>query len=373
MAWITTLLVALLLGLYAAAYPVDNPLPAEDGGIAAAPEPAVTKVTVWVDKNGQPLSTETHYPTTTAAEDPTSLPPILAVPDPNAPHGLVPTLAADVKPSTNPSYREANHPPPQQDTKFFGISYSPYNADGSCRNQDQVNQDIAKLTHYAFVRIYGVDCDQTRKVINAARPHSMKVFAGVYDLQDLHSNLKTIIDAAVSDLSILHTISIGNELLNRGQNSAGDVVNAVHDARAYLNSLGYTGPVVTIDTFSKMLEYPELCGVSDYCAANCHAFFDAKQTPENAGNYVRNIAHRLSLISGGKRTIITESGWPHAGQANGLAVPSPDNQRVAIDSLRQAFSRNPSDIVLFSAFDDLWKKDSQWTFGAEKFWGIEKR
>ncbi|KAL3461390.1 glycoside hydrolase superfamily [Aspergillus heterothallicus] len=371
MAWIAIFLVALLLGLSAAAHPVDAPLPDEEGNIVAVPEPAVIEVTVWVDRNGHPLSTETYYPTATTTKEPTSLPPILAVPDLDSPHELVPAVAGNVK--TNPNPHAANHPHPHHDTKFFGISYSPYNADSTCKNQAQVNQDIAKLTHYAFVRIYGVDCDQTRKIINAARPHNMRVFAGVYDLQNLHASLSTIVDAAEPDLSILHTISIGNELLNRGQSTAGDVVNAVRDARVYLHSLGYTGPVVTIDTFSKMLEYPELCHVSDYCAANCHAFFDANQTPENAGQYVREIAQRLSSVSGGKRTVITESGWPHAGQANGRAVPSPENQMKAIDSLRRSFSRNHGDIVLFSAFDDLWKQDNQWTFGAEKFWGFEKR
>ncbi|KAL2853817.1 glycoside hydrolase superfamily [Aspergillus pseudoustus] len=371
MVWIITLLVSLLLSFFAAAYPVDAPLPIEDGGSSVATESVIIKVTVWVDENGQPLSSETHYPTSTVAKEPTSLPPILAVPDLDNPHDLVPTLATDVR--TNPNSHLANHPHPEQETKFFGISYSPYNADSTCKNQAQIDRDIARLTHYAFVRIYGVNCDQTRKVIKAARPYNMKVFAGVYDLQSLHTSLKTIIDAAAPDLSVLHTISIGNELLNRGQNSAGDVVNAVWDARTYLHSLGYTGPVVTIDTFSKMLEYPELCGVSDYCAANCHAFFDANQTPENAGKYVQDIATRLSSVSGGKRTIITESGWPHTGQANGRAVPSPENQKKAIGSLRRAFSRNNGDIVLFSAFDDLWKQDNQWTFGAEKFWGFEKR
>ncbi|KAL4977442.1 glycoside hydrolase superfamily [Aspergillus desertorum] len=205
----------------------------------------------------------------------------------------------------------------KETNQLFGISYSPYNVDNTCKSQEQVNTDIDKLTLYAFVRIYGVDCGQAQKVITAARRHNLQVFAGVYDLQSLHTNLKTIVDAARPDLSTLHTISIGNELLNRGQNSAEDVTAAVTDARVYLRTLGYTGPVVTIDTSSKVLEHPELCHVSDYCAANCHAFFDAQKTPENAGSYVAYISRRLSEVSRGKRTLITESGWPHAGQSNG--------------------------------------------------------
>ncbi|KAL4874516.1 glycoside hydrolase superfamily [Aspergillus karnatakaensis] len=378
MTWVTFL--AVLLLSYVAAIPVGTGA----GGSVAVPE-AVIEVTVWVDENGETLSVETAHPTATVDNTPTGLPPILAIPGLDSPNDLEPNLATDVNIKANvktdhhpDNYNDhhvdhhGDHTRPQQNTRFFGISYSPYNADSTCKNQAQVNADIDRLTHYSYVRIYGVDCDQSRTVINAARRHGLKVFAGVYDLQNLHASLQMIIDAARPDLSILHTISIGNELINRGQSSVGDVVNAVNDARGYLRAQGYNGPVVTVDTFSKIFEHPDLCHVSDYCAANCHSFFDAYQTPANAGTYVRNIANSLSSMTG-KRTIITESGWPHAGQQNGQAVPSPKNQRRAIEALRHTFWNDHDNLILFSAFDDLWKADNQWTFGAEKFWGIEKR
>ncbi|KAI9372044.1 glycoside hydrolase family 17 protein [Aspergillus egyptiacus] len=377
---LTTILALLFLGFIAAAFPHGGPRPvpveAGVGGLVVRDD-AVIDVTVYVDGNGKTLSVETHGPTATATANvdtpATGLPPIVAVPDVAEPHGLVPTLATDVDANVNAKAKADANDKHQQPARLFGISYSPYSADGTCRTDAQVEADIAKLSHYAFVRIYGVDCDQTRKVVAAARRHNLRVFAGVYDLQNLHGSLKMIIDAAAPDLGILHTISIGNELLNRGQNSAQDVVNAVNDARGYLRSLGYRGPVVTVDTFSKLFEHPELCGVSDYCAANCHAFFDNTQNAENAGKYVRAISRELSRVSGGKRTVITESGWPHAGQPNGRAVPSPENHRKAIQALRRNFNGDHQNLILFSAFDDLWKVDNEWTFGAEKFWGIERR
>ncbi|KAL4910770.1 hypothetical protein BDW74DRAFT_172238 [Aspergillus multicolor] len=366
-----TFLAVFLLSCMAVAIPIATE-------IVAVPE-EVIHVTVWVDQQGHTLSVETIHPTATVHNEPTALPPILAFPDQIAPYNLKPALAIDTKTKANTHLGPKNgekdsfHPKHKHNGQFFGISYSPYNADSTCKSQAQVNTDLDKLTHYAYVRIYGVDCDQTRKVINAARRHNMQVFAGVYNLQNLHADLNTIIDAARPDLSTLHTISIGNELLNRGQNSAGEVTAAVNDARAHLRSLGYNGPVVTIDTYSKIFEHPELCQVSDYCAANCHAFFDSTQTHNDAGAYVAAISRRLSEISGGKRTVITESGWPHAGHNNGRAVPSWENHRKAIKSLRKAFWDHHGDLILFSAFDDLWKVDNQWTFGAERFWGIESR
>jgi exo-beta-1,3-glucanase (GH17 family) len=204
----------------------------------------------------------------------------------------------------------------------------------------------------------------------------MRVFAGIYDLTDFPNSLSAFREAAPTgpdgkkDWSTFHTIAIGNELVNGGTNKPAEVVRAVNQARSILRSQGYKGPVVTVDTFSVLLEHPELCDASDYCTANCHAFFDANQSPGGAGAYVLEQARSISAAANGKRTMITESGWPHAGDANGGAVPSVENQRVAIESLRRNFGHRKDDLVLFTAFDDLWKDDNSFTFNAEKFWGI---
>ncbi|KAJ5972078.1 Glycoside hydrolase superfamily [Penicillium vulpinum] len=265
--------------------------------------------------------------------------------------------------------------PPQNQNAGFGISYSPYKADRSCKNQEEVNKDVARVSDYGFIRIYGTDCDQIRTVTNAARRHNMHVFAGVYDLNNFPQSLNAFSDALPGptgrkDWSIFHTIAIGNELVNSGTNSAPEVAAAVLRARAILRAQGYPGPVVTVDTFGVLLDHPEMCRVSDYCAANCHAFFDGTQRPAGAGAYAIEQARSISARAGGKRTMITESGWPHAGDANGGAIPSARNQETAIASLRKSFDHRRGDLVLFTAFDDWWKDDNQFTFNAEKFWGI---
>ncbi|KAJ5374794.1 Glycoside hydrolase superfamily [Penicillium concentricum] len=267
------------------------------------------------------------------------------------------------------------YPPPQHPHAQFGISYSPYKADRTCKTQEEVNQDLDRIPEYSFVRIYGTDCDQTRIVSKAARRHNMRVFAGVYDLTDFPGSLSAFGDAVTGpdgkkDWSIFHTISIGNELVNAGTNSPGDVAAAVKKARSVLRAQGYNGPVVTVDTFSVLLDHPELCQVSDYCAANCHAFFDRTQRPAGAGPYALAQARSISARAGGKRTMITESGWPHGGDSNGGAIPSAENQRLAVASLRKSFDHRREDLVLFTAFDDLWKDDNRFTFNAERFWGI---
>lgn len=274
----------------------------------------------------------------------------------------------------------------------YGISYSAYRDNGTCKSQPEVDADLDRIPlAYNLVRIYGVDCNQVallkssleRRWNQDRRPQNgntndMHMFAGIYDLSDLQGSLNTIIAAAAGDWSTFDTISIGNELVNTGQNSPADVVNAVNTARTTLRAAGYQGPVVTVDTFDQLIAYPELCQASDYCAANCHAFFDATQTAADAGKYVREQAEKVTAAANSgqgrreqhppKRTVITESGWPYAGQPNGAAIPSLQNQRTAILSLMSEFAGG--DLILFSAFDDKWKTDNAATFGTEKYWGF---
>ncbi|OJJ40343.1 hypothetical protein ASPWEDRAFT_102180, partial [Aspergillus wentii DTO 134E9] len=318
------------------------------------------EVVVWVDEAGQTIGIENHAPTATIPPaQATDLPPILIVPDPDS--LLVPEIPTEDDP-----------PEPENVTpnRKFGISYSPYNDDRTCKSQERVDKDMEAVSEHEYVRIYGIDCNQTETVLAAAKKQNMQVFAGIFNLEGFPDSLETIMDAAAGDWSPFHTIAIGNELVNGKHNSAEEVVQAVHTARGRLRDAGYEGPVVTVDTFSVMLKHPELCHASDYCAANCHAFFDANQTPEKAGAYARKQAKQVSDAAGGKKTLITESGWPHGGQPNGAAIPSKENQQKAISSLRETFGDN-GDLVLFTAFDDGWKEDNQWTFGAEKFWGIQ--
>lgn len=219
------------------------------------------------------------------------------------------------------------------------------------------------------MRFYGIDCNQAETVTHAARQNDMQVFAGLYNIDDIETDLQKIIDAADGDWSTFHTVSIGNELVNRGSKTPGEVVGTVISARRILRQAGYEGPVVTVDTFNQIIAHPELCDESDYCAANCHAFFDSNQTPENAGPYVLEQARHVYQATGGnKQVIITETGWPSAGEANGHAVPSRQNQLKALKSLRQSFP--DGGIVFFSAFDDKWKQDTPWTFGTERHWGL---
>ncbi|KAI5194095.1 glycoside hydrolase [Aureobasidium subglaciale] len=260
----------------------------------------------------------------------------------------------------------------------YGIVYSPYSDNGGCKSQDEVNSDFAKIHSYAqsngdsfdFVRIYGTDCNQVTTVLSACEQYDLKIFAGVYTIWDAKAfsdELTILTKAASGSWDRFQTISIGNEVVNSGKVAAGAVKGLVDTAKATLTAAGYSGPVVAVDTLVAVVANPELCDASDYVAVNSHPFFDGGVAAENSGEWLVQQMQRVSEVCGGKETWITETGWPTQGNTNGVAVPSVQNQKAAISSMKAAVSSN---IVWFTAFNDMWKSNSASTFNAEQYWGM---
>lgn len=255
----------------------------------------------------------------------------------------------------------------------FGVAYAPYNADGSCKSATQVMSDFGVIgASYGMVRVYGVDCNQIPAVYAAAKANNLKVMYGIFSIDNLGDQIATLTAGINSDWSNVDTVSVGNELVNNGQASPQQMLDAVAAARKLLTASGWTGPVVTVDTFVAALAHPELCSGSDYCAVNIHPFFDPNTPAEKAGTFVVNMVQALREKLGNPtaRVRVTESGWPWQGSANGQAVPGVDQQTAAFNSIKAAFATNPQDMVLFSAFNDRWKKAEAVTYYAEQYWGI---
>ncbi|CAF9907540.1 hypothetical protein IMSHALPRED_005561 [Imshaugia aleurites] len=349
-------------------------------------------VIVYVNDANQPVSTTTVYkglvPHTQAVPaPPSSSPPAPPAKLPSTPTGLPqespspvvtpkpesstpapapsPVATEAVAPSSSPS--PSPNPSPEESGSSgpgFGsaVAYSPYNADQSCKSTSQVTADFQKITNYEVVRLYGTDCNQISNVV-AATHSSVKLILGIFDINSIQSEVQTMSSAVNGDWSIVNSVTVGNELVNTGQASVSQVVAAIGTAKAALKAAGYSGPIATVDTMMAMKNNIELCTASDFCAINCHAFFDGNTLPEDAGQFVQNWVKQISEAAGGKTTIVTESGWPHQGDQNNKAIPSPQNQATAIASLKTAFSGG-SNVVLYNSYDDLWKSDSADTFGS---------
>ena len=131
---------------------------------------------VYVNQAGVPYATSTIAQTIVKPSDAPE------EPEPVAHHTI--KLPEHAKPS---KHADPGHHGGASHTKNQnGMAYSPYNADGSCKTQDQVNKDFEPLNDYSMIRIYGTDCDQVTTVGNAAKAKGMKLFTGIFDIDQVN-------------------------------------------------------------------------------------------------------------------------------------------------------------------------------------------
>ncbi|RAL64574.1 hypothetical protein DID88_001609 [Monilinia fructigena] len=336
----------------------------------------VPEVIIYVDPTGDPISTTTEYltnepstisesrpsvatssssTTTTAAGDygaapaphqsstqtPVAAPVVTSSTSVPAPvvssSSTVPVASSS---STTSSAAVASTSAASYSSGGFGFAYSPYMANNNCKTQDQVNEDFAVIpSSYSTVRIYGVDCNQVTTTLVAAKKYGFKIFAGVYDFAEVSTETQAIVDAVKGDWSTITTISIGNEWVNNGVTDAAGVASAVATAKAILSAGGYTGKVVAVDTLAATKLYPSLCDNVDYCAVNCHPFFDTNTAAEAAGDFLATqISELRGLLSNpDMEIVITETGWPSAGTSHDQAVASPEAQTTAMAAIKNLF------------------------------------
>ncbi|KAL5001676.1 putative beta-glucosidase btgE [Aspergillus recurvatus] len=308
----------------------------------------------------------------TDGNEPTSVP---AAPTTSA----VPTTTAVSTTSVVPSSSSttsssATSVPTGTSGKQMGMTFTPYNTDGSCMSKSDVLDKVAVIKQKGFshVRVYGTDCHTLEYVGDACSTHGLTMIIGVFidgstGLEGARSQFKDITSWARWDLVSL--IAVGNEVVNSKIASAAELASFISDAASAFSAAGYTGQVTTAEPIDTWLANgATLCPVVDILGANLHPFFNPEFTASEAGTLVSNQISDLKQVCSGKDVINLETGWPNAGNANGKAVPGQAQQATAIKSLIEKVGGVS---VFFSYADDTWKSKfaSSDAYNVEQHWG----
>ena len=266
--------------------------------------------------------------------------------------------------SAVPSSTPSNSP-----SNVMGMTYSPYANDGGCKDQATVLKDVAEIAQKGFshLRIYATDCNGLENVGKAAKQHNLKMILGVYidgsGISKAQEQVDSINQWAQWDLVTL--IVVGNEAVNDGYVSVGQLAGFISSSKQTWKASGYTGDVTTTEPINIWEQNgKDLCSSIDAIGANIHPFFNPKTTAEQAGKFARSSVGILEKICPGKDVLILETGWPNDGEANGNAVPGKEQQAAAIKGLVDEVGKQS---VFFSYVNDLWKEPGN--FNVERYWG----
>lgn len=252
-----------------------------------------------------------------------------------------------------------------------GITYSFYTSAGACKTPEDIQRDISHIQRFEIIRIYDTDCDGLSNILKSMGPHQ-KIFAGIHYPEQIDNSVVIISQAinnnAGGDWSKIHTVSVGNEMVNFGKATPGDLAASIQKAKTLLNAKGYNGPIVTTDTLVAVLNNRELCTISDYIAVNSHPYWDGGVPAQQAGPWLASQLQMLDDVCerNGKEIVLAETGWPHTGKQFGQhGAPSKDNQMIAIKSIVDTLGPRT---ILFTTFNDYWKDCG--SHDVEKYWGI---
>lgn len=159
-------------------------------------------------------------------------------------------------------------------------------------------------------------------------------------------------------------VIVGSETLLRGDLSVSALIEYVRRVRVAVPA---HIPVTTADAIDIWIANPALIAAVDRLLVNVYPFWRGVPI-ERALASVDQVYRRLLPLASGKTIVISETGWPSAGNPVHRAIPSDGNAAAYLrDFLAWARARN-LDYYYFSARSELYKRAYEGEQGAH--WGV---
>lgn len=293
----------------------------------------------------------------------------------------IPAPAPTAEPTTpaeqpSPPVESAKPPPALGGNgKKWAMTYTPFRGDsvGTCKSAEEVMEDVAAIARAGFttLRVYSTDCDTLPNVGAAARAHGLRMIIGIFVGQVGCDNGSPSVSEQLEALKawkqwdLVDLCVVANEAMFQNLCTPQELTALIGRTKAELGSVGYNGPYTTTDVVAawESKDVSGVCAAIDVVATNAHAYFNAGTRPEEAGKFV---AGQLAIVEKicGKGGYIMETGWPTAGNCNGVACAGQAEQRTALAAIEAELG---SKVVFFSFRDDPWKKPGD--CNCEQHWG----
>jgi exo-beta-1,3-glucanase (GH17 family) len=254
--------------------------------------------------------------------------------------------------------------------KIHGVDFSPYIGDdqkpgsGVGMSEQQIKELIMTVKPYThWVRTFG--CTDGLEVVGKiAHEQGLKVAVGAWLSKDLSanqieiSNLITIARAGQADMLI-----VGSEVLLRDDLTETQLIWYINQVKNATSNI----PVGTADSYKELLAHPNVTAASDVILPNIYPYWEGKNV-SYAISFVNLQYQNLQNASGNKPIVISESGWPSAGNQIEDAVPSQQNAAYYFLNFVSWARTNNISFFYFEAFDEAWKAVDEGPQGAS--WGI---
>lgn len=253
------------------------------------------------------------------------------------------------------------------DSKIHGISFSPYiegQGPGTLLGDAQIRERLAIIQPYIhWIRSFS--CTEGNDLIpSIAVDNGLKTMVGAWlDGDREHNDLEVANAIEIAKAGHANIVAVGNEVLLRGELSEDELIgymNRVKDAVPGID-VGY------VDAYFEFVDHPRVTEACDVVLANCYPFWEGCPA-DYALLYMKDMYRKAVQAANGKKVIISETGWPNVGTAEGGAVPSLENAMKYFIHTYQWAAEEGIEIFYFSSFDESWKVGAEGDVGA--YWGL---
>ena len=251
--------------------------------------------------------------------------------------------------------------------KLHGLCFSPYEGDqqpGDPFTEAQVRRKLELLQpHTEWIRIFSCT-DGNDLIPQLAREYGFKTLVGAWLGQDEDKNeeeMTRLVELAQG--GFVDVAAVGNEVLYREEMSETDLIACINRVRAALPDI----PVGYVDAYYEFADRPALTEACDVILANCYPYWEGCHIDYSL-LYMKQMYFQAKQAGGGKKVIITETGWPSEGDALGAAEPGYENALKYFINAQKWTKEEGIELFYFSAFDEGWKVGAEGSVGA--FWGL---
>ena len=248
-----------------------------------------------------------------------------------------------------------------------GLCFSPYlegQAPGSIVSEAQIRARLELIRPYTrWIRSFS--CTEGHQhTPRIAHDLGLKTLVGAWLGTDPDDNERELAGAIqVARAGHADILAIGNEVLLREDLSEGQLLEYLQHVKQAVPDV----PVGYVDAYYLFEKHPRVTTACDVLLTNCYPFWEGCPR-EQALAYMQSMYQRTLTVAGGKRVIISETGWPNTGQLFHGSIPSVEGAlRYFLDTQRWG-KEDGVDIFYFAAFDEPWKVGDEGDVGA--FWGL---
>jgi exo-beta-1,3-glucanase (GH17 family) len=251
-------------------------------------------------------------------------------------------------------------------TDLVGLCFGPYlngeQPGATTLTEPVIRQRLmAVRSDTTWVRTFGVDGGLER-VGPVAHELGMKAAVGAWISGTAETDQKTI-DRLIAigknhDADIL---VVGNEVLLNKKIPESTLIAYLQEVRAEVPDI----PVGTADIYGEIRDHPDVVGASDILLVNIYPYWEGVPVGD-APEHTLGAYDTVVGIAGGRPVVISELGWPDAGNPFGRAVPGNGNASRYLHEVTAALHARAIPYFYFSAFDEAWKTDEN---GVGPHWG----